>query len=651
MSANANYGFAVAMGYLNGDEFADLAVGAPAEGKVYIYFGSLTDNGPGEAPFTRAVPASPADVILSAPAVSRFGFSVAIGRRTPPDSDDTANPLIVGAPAIGAVPASAGAAYVVAGGSLAPGGVLVPPLDPEDPLPAGCTTLPSWTCDVTAATEVVILSGVLDGSETGYSVGIGPVLAAGSDDFVVGARRAQNGSGVATGAVYVVPETAADTVLSADSVRKIYGHVPASLTATTPMPGLGESVTIADFFDDAGTEELAIGAVGTSPSDSTTNPNPPGRVYILNVPASVDGSNVANVDAAGGVYRVRGHSNNDFFGFSLTAGDFDGDGAADLAVGAIYADHKTSETDCANGTDLKNAGAVYVFKSTDLVDPLLLADPAGDVGTDPDANSRSSRSIWGRRQWDELGFSLASGDVNDDGIDDLLAGARWHDRSLSDINQVDEGSVYALYGGGNAFDALPEDPDAPLPPGVWPQCLDCYVSGTATADPSCASNPAGVGAMLFGGDYSSSSSEEIGFSLAVGDFNQDSVYDDIAVASITHERVYLVTLNDQDSDGHRDIRDADDDNDGVLDGADSAPLDPDVCIDSDGDTCDDCAVGTDNFGPLPDNTPLNDGTDTDGAGQGHAGDPDDDNAGVLDASDTSSLNPDVCADSDGDTCD
>lgn len=40
----------------------------------------------------------------------------------------------------------------------------------------------------------------------------------------------------------------------------------------------------------------------------------------------------------------------------------------------------------------------------------------------------------------------------------------------------------------------------------------------------------------------------------------------------------------------------------------------------DGDTCDDCTMGTDGFGTNADNTPLNDGLDTDGDGLCDAGD-------------------------------
>jgi hypothetical protein len=90
---------------------------------------------------------------------------------------------------------------------------------------------------------------------------------------------------------------------------------------------------------------------------------------------------------------------------------------------------------------------------------------------------------------------------------------------------------------------------------------------------------------------------------------------------------------DFDVDGLCDAGDPDDDNDGVLDGVDTDPQDASVCEDVDGDTCDDCAVGVDGTGALPDNDPANDGPDADLDGICNAGDGDDDNDGVADGSD------------------
>jgi hypothetical protein len=71
---------------------------------------------------------------------------------------------------------------------------------------------------------------------------------------------------------------------------------------------------------------------------------------------------------------------------------------------------------------------------------------------------------------------------------------------------------------------------------------------------------------------------------------------------------------DTDADGLCDAGDPDDDNDTVLDGDDTDPLDQYVCQDLDSDTCDDCSV----LG-LPD--PSNDGPDGDGDGLCDAVDP------------------------------
>ncbi len=80
---------------------------------------------------------------------------------------------------------------------------------------------------------------------------------------------------------------------------------------------------------------------------------------------------------------------------------------------------------------------------------------------------------------------------------------------------------------------------------------------------------------------------------------------------------------DTDGDGIMNALDTDDDNDGVLDVSDTDSLDPNTCEDVDNDGCDDCAVGSDDFGPNPDNLPDNDGVDNDGDGYCEAGDCDD----------------------------
>jgi hypothetical protein len=109
---------------------------------------------------------------------------------------------------------------------------------------------------------------------------------------------------------------------------------------------------------------------------------------------------------------------------------------------------------------------------------------------------------------------------------------------------------------------------------------------------------------------------------------------------------------DLDGDGDCNLGDTDDDNDGVGDGTDPDDANPMACgRDVDADTCDDCTVGTDGLGPMADFVPANDGLDTDADGDCNLGDSDDDGDGVGDAMDTAPLDPFSCRDLDVDGCD
>ncbi len=134
---------------------------------------------------------------------------------------------------------------------------------------------------------------------------------------------------------------------------------------------------------------------------------------------------------------------------------------------------------------------------------------------------------------------------------------------------------------------------------------------------------------------------------ACHDFDQD-LCDDCAVTGADHSGGSVTNDGtDTDADGLCNAGDGDDDNDGVLDGSDTAPLNPNVCHDLDADSCDDCAVtGANGSG----GSVTNDGTDSDSDGLCNAGDPDDDNDGVADGSDSAPLNPNVCRDLDADSC-
>jgi len=114
----------------------------------------------------------------------------------------------------------------------------------------------------------------------------------------------------------------------------------------------------------------------------------------------------------------------DEFGGAIAVGDFDGDGFDDLAAAARRED--------ING--IEDAGVVHV----------LFGMAAGLTGEDNQMWHQDLTSVWGQcEEHDLLGDSLAAGDLNNDGWDDLAVGVH-----LEDFNSLDSpGQVHIFYGG------------------------------------------------------------------------------------------------------------------------------------------------------------------------------------------------------------
>ena len=113
----------------------------------------------------------------------------------------------------------------------------------------------------------------------------------------------------------------------------------------------------------------------------------------------------------------------DWFGKAFASGDFDGDGAVDLAVGA----------DGENLLGFTDAGQVHVLRG-------------GPGGLDPSSDFVLHQPVAGLHieigAWENFGWSLAAGDFDGDGRDDLAVGVPF------DVieGHVDAGSVNVFYG-------------------------------------------------------------------------------------------------------------------------------------------------------------------------------------------------------------
>ena len=179
------------------------------------------------------------------------------------------------------------------------------------------------------------------------------------------------------------------------------------------------------------------------PSDATESVDTDGDGVGDNADSDDDGDGVADswdllpLDPTASditaSYRFIGEGPGDRVGEVLSAGDFDADGRADIAIGAPRHD--------ASGRS--NVGAVYVISAADLA-TLDAADGSADqvIGLGNVASGARSWKLVGEAGGDEAGNSLAAADLDGDGRTDLIVGATSHSRATWGR----EGAVYLVAG-------------------------------------------------------------------------------------------------------------------------------------------------------------------------------------------------------------
>ena len=391
-----------AAGDINGDGIDDLIIGADkadssAEnaGSSYVVFG--TTSGFAATLALSSLNGSNGFRLDGVGESDRAGFSVSGAADVNSDGIDD---LIIGAPFAGPNGIESGSTYVV----------------------FGKTTSFDATLDLSGldGSDGFRLDGAAMGDRSGHSVrAAGDINGDGVDDLIIGAYGAQP-NGPSSGSSYVVfgKTTSFGATLA---LSELDGSNGFRLDGLATLDSSGIAVSSAGDINGDGIDDLVIGAPYADPNGDYS-----GSSYVVfgRTAGFAATTPLSNLDGSNG-FRLDGAAAGDTAGNSVNAaGDFNGDGVDDLIIGARGADP--------NG-DYSGSSCVVFGKTTSFDATVALS---GIDGTD-------GLRLDGVVAFDSSGFSVsAAGDINGDGVDDLIIGADGADPNGSS----NSGSSYVVFG-------------------------------------------------------------------------------------------------------------------------------------------------------------------------------------------------------------
>ena len=344
---------------------------------------------------------------------------------------------------------SAEIAYILAGGTneLAANGLDLLEFNrivPNEPFPAAFelrSLLPAAGGD---GTEGFVLKGIDAEDLSGISVSnAGDVNGDGIDDFIIGAEKADPDGRSLAGESYVVfgSNSGFPAALELSSLFPAAGGDGTAgfvLMGVNAFDVSGNSVSNAGDVNGDGIDDLIIGAAGADPN-GVSNAGESFVVFGRNSGFPAVFALRSLIPAAGGDgaegFVLKGIDSDDHLGTSVSnAGDVNGDGIDDFIIGAFNGAFSAGESYVVFG---RMTGFPATFELSSLLPAAGGDGTAGFVLKGIDSNDFSGTSV------------SNAGDVNGDGIDDLIIGA---DKADPD-GKRDAGESYVVFGRNTGFPA------------------------------------------------------------------------------------------------------------------------------------------------------------------------------------------------------